>query len=159
MIALPAPLEVSPATPSDAAFEQTLYRSTRADLLELDAAPAVIEQLLAMQWQIHRAGMASAFPNIQSWIIQRKTQPIGHFVVATQESGWHLLELILLPQERGQGLGRQVMRQLQHCAAAAGLALTLRVAKNNTAARQLYISLGFVSREENPALDFMSWPA
>jgi ribosomal protein S18 acetylase RimI-like enzyme len=159
MISLPPPLTVRPATPSDAAFEETLYRSTRADLLQLDAAPAMVEQLLAMQWQVHRDGLRSAFPDAHAWIVLQQTVPVAQFVVLASPSGQHLLELIVLPQVRRQGLGRQILLQLQRGAADAGQSLTLRVAHNNAAARKLYVSLGFQSREDSAALDFMTWRA
>jgi ribosomal protein S18 acetylase RimI-like enzyme len=159
MIALPPPFDVRPAVPSDAAFEEALYRSTRADLQQLDAAPAVIEQLLDMQWRIHRSGLRGAFPGARAWVVLRHTLPVAHFVIAASASGAHLLDLSLLPQVRRQGLGRQIMLALQSAAADAGQALTLRVAKDNPVARHLYLSLGFHSQEGDAASDFMAWRA
>lgn len=159
MIALPPPFAVRAALPSDAAFEEALYRSSRDDLLGLDAAPDLVEQLLALQWQTHRTGLRHAFPDAPGWIVLRHGVPVAHFVAAATAPGWHLASLILLPQVQRQGLGRQIVRSLQRSAADAGLALTLRVAKSNTAARQLYASLGFQVQDESLVADTMCWRA
>lgn len=157
MIVLPPQYTIRPATPSDNAFEAALYRSTRGDLLQLDAAPELIEQIIAMQWQIHQAGTRHAYPDASSWTVLRDAEPVAHYIIAPDHNNLHLVSFIVLPSARGQGLGRGIMRQLQQHAAAEQQALTLHVASSNTIARQLYLSLGFHGRPVNAAIDLMRW--
>ena len=89
--------------------------------------------------------------------------PLGfgqHWVVTP--GAVHLGRIIVAPEARGQGLGRVLCRQLIAKAVelteAAGV--TLRVCRDNQAARDLYLSLGFVPVEAESTEDalFMRLP-
>jgi ribosomal protein S18 acetylase RimI-like enzyme len=63
----------------------------------------------------------------------------------------YLEELYVVPDRRGQGLGRALMEAAMDAARSAGAAhMDLGTAESDTAARALYESLGFSNREGKP---------
>jgi ribosomal protein S18 acetylase RimI-like enzyme len=78
-------------------------------------------------------------------------------VVDAGPSAIRLVDIALLPELRGQGLGRHILCALQGCAAGHGLALTLAVHHANPAARRLYAALGFRSMRQNDVSEQMMW--
>lgn len=78
--------------------------------------------------------------------------PVGYFVLTWgYDLEWDgrdafLTELFLVPEARGQGLGREAMAQLEAAAREHGArALHLMVRGENTVARRLYESHGYAS--------------
>jgi RimJ/RimL family protein N-acetyltransferase len=76
-------------------------------------------------------------------------RPIGMMKVIRSDSEWDLDQFQLEPECQRQGLGSDILRQLQATARTAGVRLTLKVLKVNPALR-LYQRLGFkiVGEEE-----------
>ena len=72
-------------------------------------------------------------------------------LVAVEEFPSHvwLLKLYLLTMYRGQGIGSQVLKDIQRCATVQGKPVTLRVLRVNKRAQALYAKHGFKVTEEN----------
>ena len=72
-------------------------------------------------------------------------------LVAVEEFPSHvwLVKLYLLARYRGQGIGSQVLQDIQTCATVQGKPVTLRVLRVNTRAQALYARHGFKVTEEN----------
>ncbi len=68
--------------------------------------------------------------------------PIGRIWVHQQAAAWHLVDLAIIEQHRGRGVGRALVCQLQTAARGAGAQITLQVRRDNRA-RRLYERLGF----------------
>jgi ribosomal protein S18 acetylase RimI-like enzyme len=69
----------------------------------------------------------------------------------TGESEAYLQELYVVPDLRGQGIGRRLLEETLELARAAGAAgIDLNTAETDTAARALYESMGFTNREGSP---------
>jgi ribosomal protein S18 acetylase RimI-like enzyme len=69
----------------------------------------------------------------------------------TQALECYLAELYVVPQRRGQGLGRELMLAAIACARERGAdQMDLGTAESDVAARALYESLGFSNREGKP---------
>ena len=65
---------------------------------------------------------------------------------------WILNDLFVVPEARGQGVGRRLMEAARERAQAAGMvALALATEKNNTTAKALYESLGY---QQDTAFDY-----
>jgi ribosomal protein S18 acetylase RimI-like enzyme len=63
----------------------------------------------------------------------------------------YLAELYVVPERRGQGLGRALMEEAMEVARGAGADyMDLGTSEDDTAARALYESLGFSNREGKP---------
>lgn len=89
-----------------------------------------------------------------------RSQPLGFGQFwANREGETHLGRIIVAPGHRGRGLGKQMCRLLmQEAIAGTGVdVLTLRVYRDNPAARAVYTTLGFqpVEAESDADLLFM----
>jgi ribosomal protein S18 acetylase RimI-like enzyme len=69
----------------------------------------------------------------------------------TTELECYLAELYVVPERRGQGLGRALMNEAMDTARAEGATyMDLGTSEDDVAARRLYESLGFSNREGKP---------
>lgn len=128
----------------DQAFGLALYASTRAQELAASGWPPALQQaFLAQQHGLREAHYARQFPQGEDCTILRDGQAVGRCLVAIQDDALHLVDLALLPEARGAGLGTRVLRQLQQRAANAGLLVRLQVTADNPGAERLYRRLGF----------------
>ncbi len=69
-------------------------------------------------------------------------RPAGRLYVARWEDEIRIVDIALLPEHRGNGLGTALLRELIEEADAAGKPLSIHVEQNNPA-RPLYDRLGF----------------
>jgi GNAT superfamily N-acetyltransferase len=68
---------------------------------------------------------------------------IGRFYLHRTETMIHAVDMIVLPKHRCQGIGSQLAREVFAEAAEHGQSVSLRVARRNTRAKELYEHLGF----------------
>lgn len=76
-------------------------------------------------------------------IVQAQRLDVGLFDVEPREGALFLSEIWIAPDHQGQGLGTQLVIDLQHRARAERLDVTLQVLKLNDRAQSLYERLGF----------------
>jgi ribosomal protein S18 acetylase RimI-like enzyme len=69
-------------------------------------------------------------------------------VVQREPNIWRLLDISLLPEHRGQGIGGELIRALVQQCVESGAALQLQVLNTNPAQR-LYVRLGFSKTGED----------
>ena len=152
--------------PDDQAFLDVLYFSTREDLHFPGADPEFVRRLVFMQQQAQLNGFRQLFPQAQHWLIEKSSigdtgqhylQPIGRAVVNRSEHELRLVDIAVMPAHRRSGAGKSVLLGLQQQASTSQLALSLAVSKNNHAARQLYLGLGFVVISADELFEQMSW--
>lgn len=151
------PLHARAPNDDDFDFLARLYAATRMDLHSATADPAFVAQLVAMQQRLQSAGYRDRFPDAAWLVLEQDGVPCGRIVIDAGPSALRLVDIALLPQARGHGLGRHVMRALQAHAAGLGVPLTLSVHHTNPRARRLYLALGFRAHGTNPAADEMMW--
>lgn len=137
------PITLRAPNDGDAAFLARLYASTRLDLHSTSADPTFVAALVAMQQRLQAAGYRARFPGAAYLVLEHEGTPCGRIVVDAGAAALRLVDISLLPEWRGQGLGRSVLRALQGCAAGHRLPLVLAVHHANPAARRLYVALGF----------------
>ncbi len=141
----------------DVDFLARLYASTRMDLQSATADPAFVASLIAMQQRFQAAGYRQDFPDASYLVLEQPGAPCGRIVVDAGPASLRLVDIALLPEARGQGLGRHILRALQGCAARRGLPLTLAVHHANPNARRLYLALGFRCASHNDVSEQMIW--
>jgi ribosomal-protein-alanine N-acetyltransferase len=97
-------------------------------------------------WSAESLARSLAMPGARAWLLERDGAPLGlALAVFTLEEGEVLLTGIL-PDARGRGHGRRLMRAVIDAARAAGVRkLFLEHAEANAAAERLYRSLGFAA--------------
>ncbi|WP_141213290.1 GNAT family N-acetyltransferase [Janthinobacterium sp. PC23-8] len=162
MYFLPSPFhlrEVDRASDDDRAFVRALYHASRDDLRQLQADPAIIEQLITMQQNVQEHGCQQAYPQARQWLIERHGAPIGRLIVDPGEQALRVVDITLLPQAQGQGAGAVVLAGLQAHAAAQGCAVSLAVNQHNAPARRLYARLGFALDSEDEVQQELRWSA
>jgi ribosomal protein S18 acetylase RimI-like enzyme len=150
-------LRIRPARPEDSGFVEALYRSTRQDLLVVDAEADFIEDLVGMQYRAQITGYGEMFPDAMYFVVECMSAPIGRVVVDFGSNEVHLVDIALIPEARGQGYGTQILRILQRAAAQTRAPLTLTVSRTNPRARQVYLALGFRVEQGDAMVECMVW--
>jgi len=145
--------------PEDDAFLASVYASTRAEELALTGwSDAQKEQFCTMQFRAQSADYARNHAAAVFSIIERAGAPAGRLYVDRRERAIHIIDIALLPEHRGAGIGTRLLREFQEEARAAGKALSIHVEKFNPALR-LYERLGFRAKEETGVYLLMEWRA
>lgn len=132
-----------PAQPDDEPFLSELYSSTRNE--EVSAFgwnAAQKEMFLKLQFTAQRQHYQMAYPDAEDRIILLEDRPAGRILVSRAEQEILLVDIALLPEHRGRGIGAALIRELTYEVAAKGAPVRLHVEKHNRAAR-LYDRLGF----------------
>ena len=138
------PLTFRCAVPDDEAFLFELYTSVRKEEMAAWGWDWAQEQMfLKLQFTAQRRHYDIAFPNADHRIILSDNLPIGRILVFGTQREIRLVDIALLPEYRGSGIGASLVRGLFEEAKAANKPVTLHVAKLSRAVR-LYQRLGFL---------------
>jgi len=151
------PIRLRPEVPEDAAFLFRLYASTRAD--EMKLVPwddSQKEAFLRMQFQAQATHYHRYYPDASYDVILREGQAIGRLYVNPSEDAILLIDIALLPEHRGAGIGAQLLNGILSQAAAQGKRVQIHVERENPAMR-LYTRLGFQKLEDQGIYFFMEW--
>ncbi|MET1077873.1 MAG: GNAT family N-acetyltransferase [Pseudomonas sp.] len=140
-----AALTFRPITAADQAFLQSLYASARAAEMAASGWPAAtIAAFLAQQFSLQHRYYQEHFADGEFWLIERAGQAMGRLYLFWGETTLQLIDITLLPEHRGAGLGTALLGELLARADAQGLAVGLHVERHNPALR-LYLRLGFAA--------------
>jgi ribosomal protein S18 acetylase RimI-like enzyme len=131
-----------PATADDAPFLERLYASTRDDLLALGLPASARTALVAQQHRARSRQHAATYPAASSDIVELAGVAAGRLVVDHAENAVRVVDVALLPEHRGRGIGTTILRSVLARADHLGVPVTLQVAAGNPAER-LYRRLGF----------------
>jgi ribosomal protein S18 acetylase RimI-like enzyme len=109
---------------------------------------------------MQRTAQARAYavnhPNAGCDVVLVDAVPAGRLYVDRSNQRIHVLDISLVPERRGCGIGTHLLTALLDEAARTGVAVTLNVERSNRAFR-LYRRLGFeVTREDEVYLD-LAW--
>ncbi|MGB0720791.1 MAG: GNAT family N-acetyltransferase [Gammaproteobacteria bacterium] len=150
-------LQLRPSRPSDQPFLETLYRASREDLQLIDAEDEFIDALIEMQFEAQTKGYGDMFPNAMYFIVEYHGERIGRVTLDFGSTEIRVVDLSLIPQARGKGLGSTVLRHVQMTAQKIMVPVSLSVAAGNVVAAQLYQKLGFQVAETSPMYAQMVW--
>lgn len=153
----PEDIGFRPIRPADEPFLRRLYFSTRAD--EMAMVPWSEEeksQFLGMQFEAQHKFYQDTFTEAEFLVVQRRGDPIGRLYLDRRDDEIRLIDIALLPETRGQGLGGTLMRDVLAEAASVGKKVRIHVERNNPAMR-LYDRLGFRNVEEQGPYYLMEW--
>jgi GNAT superfamily N-acetyltransferase len=153
----PLSLNLRDATSSDEAFLIALYSSTRKEEVALWGWPAVAQEaFLRTQARTQQQAYAMQFPRVEHLIIETGGRAIGRMLVDRSGNEIHLVDISLLPEQRGQGVGTALLGTLLDEGRRSQRPVGLRVARSNRA-HSLYVRLGFVAIDEDPMYITMRW--
>ncbi len=156
---LPEGIALRPTVAADRAFLLALYGTTRAD--ELSAVPWAEHEkatFVAMQFDAQDASYRQAFPDGRFLLVLAGDDPIGRLSLARLTDELRIVDIILVPERCGQGIGSVLLAWVLAETDRDGLAATLHVEPWNPAKR-LYERLGFQTVEAHGFHEFMRRPA
>ena len=123
-----------------------VFASTRA--LELDGLgwPGPLAQGFARtQYEAQCRHYQSAYPGADHYVVRVGQHSAGRLVVERTEARILIIDIALLPQFRGGGVGAEVVGRLVDEAEEAGVSLRCHVLASNDGGRRFWDRLGFVS--------------
>jgi ribosomal protein S18 acetylase RimI-like enzyme len=154
-----AAIRLRPVTEADAAFLRHLYGTTRAE--ELSPVPWTDEQkslFLDMQFNAQKTHYETYYPDCAFLVIEMDAERIGRLYVDRTDERIEIIDIALLPQYRGRGIGRMLLDEILAEAGATKRAVRIYVEHFNPA-RRLYDRLGFRHIETNGVYHLMEWRA
>jgi ribosomal protein S18 acetylase RimI-like enzyme len=132
-----------PATESDRPFLARVFASTRVG--ELAPLPWTDDQkrgFLEQQFAAQSADYARNYPDASFDVVVVDGEPAGRLIVARWESELHIVDIALVPEHRGRGVGTRLLRPLLDEAERDRVPVTIYVEHANRALT-LYRRLGF----------------
>ncbi len=153
-----AGISLRPVRDDDRDFLYRVYAGTRLEELELatDWSPEQKEQFLRQQFAAQDAYYRENYQGAEWSVVLRHGEPAGRLYVHRRPAEIRLMEIALLPEHRGGGLGTALLEELMAEARATAKPLTIHVEVYNPALR-LYERLGFRKREDKGVYWLMEW--
>ena len=133
--------------PEDETFLTSVYGSTREQ--ELAMTPWTVEQreaFIQFQYTAQLAHYQTEYPRAEQSVILLGDNRVGRIYVDRRESEIHILDITLLTQYRGQGIGTPILQQVMDEAAQAGKSVSINLDSFNQS-HQLFARLGFKPTE------------
>ena len=145
------------ATEDDYVFMRDLYAATRAEEMRLfpfDEAQraAFLDQQFAAQF----AHYAAHYPTCERNIIEAGGKPIGRLWIDEWRDQIRLVDIALVPECRGSGIGSRLLQAVLERGKSANKDVTIHVEAFNPALR-LYERLGFQHVDTNGVYHLMRW--
>lgn len=154
---LPNGLGLRPSTPSDTPFIQSLFTQTRPELQLIDGEQDFIDSIVDMQMRAQTQGYGDQYPNAMYFIVEKLGTNIGRVTIDFGSNFVHIIDIAFIPQAQGKGYGGTVIQAVQETAKRLMAPVSLTVAKNNPAAKKLYMNLGFAVDEDQGMYEMMVW--
>ncbi|HWK34798.1 GNAT family N-acetyltransferase [Sphingomonas sp.] len=132
----------------DIPFLRALYVSTRAEEVARTDWPVAAQQaFLHQQFDFQRQHYRAHYQ--AEWlVIERAGTAIGRLYLARWPGDFRIVDIALLPEARGSGIGGAILADVIAEAVAAAAKVSIHVEHANPA-RRLYHRLGFVEVEED----------
>lgn len=150
-------ISLRPITPADEPFLARLYASTREqELAQTNWSEEQKALFCRLQFNAQTVDYQRNYPDASFDVIQRDGVAAGRLLVLRADEKVHIIDIALLPEHRGAGIGTKFLRELQDEAKAAGKKLSIHVEQFNPA-RRLYERLGFKQVEDKGVYLLMQW--
>lgn len=142
-------IELRIVVQGDESFIEKVYRSTREEELKLTNWPEEQKRaFIMMQSMAQEAEYRSKFSNASFQVIMFRQKPAGRFYTWEGENEIRLIDITLLPEFRGKGIGGSLLKQLISLSEKSGKKISLHVDPANPAI-ELYYRTGFVHIKNN----------
>ena len=130
-------------TAEDGPFLLRLFLSVRMAALEPTGWPDPMKRaFLTSQFTLQTRHYAAAYANPDFLILTCGEEPVGRLCLAHTDADLRIVDVSLLPEHRGGGLGAALLQAVQAQAADSGRTVSLSVDMMNPA-QNLYRRLGF----------------
>ena len=139
-------------------FLLRLYATTRAEEMAMvaDWSDEQKDAFVRMQFEAQHAWYQEHYWDAHFDLVLIDETPAGRLYVHRRGTEIRLVDISLMPEVRGQGIGSALLHELMAEAEAAGKPLTIHVEKYNPAMR-LYQRLGFKSIADRGPYDLLEW--
>ena len=124
------------------------------DLVPWDEASK--SAFLTLQFEAQHRDYRSRFPAACFDVIEWEGRPVGRLYVDRSGGETRILDITILPQHRGRGLGSALLRGVMQESEASGLPVIIHVEQHNPA-RRLYERLGFETVVDGGVYRLMQW--
>lgn len=156
-------LSLRPIQPGDEDLLCAIYASTRSDEMEWlpQWSEAQKAAFLRMQFEAQHDWYRKNYTGANFWLIQHGEAPIGRLYLHTAYTphDMRIIDIALLPQWRGQGLGTAVLKDVLAFAEGLEKSVSIHVESFNPA-KKLYQKLGFsFVSATNGVYHLMEWKA
>lgn len=137
-----------PARAEDRDFLLRVYASTREEELRLvDWSDEQKAAFVQQQFESQDAYYREHYDPATFDVIEVDGEPIGRLYVARWEEEIRIIDIALVPEHRGRGIGTVLLRDLLDEGARTGKRVSIHVERDNPALR-LYERLGFAPVED-----------
>lgn len=144
-------------TIDDLPFLERLYASVRGPELEAMGWPEEVRRtFLASQCAFQTRHYADAYAGADFGIVLHDGEPVGRLYLFRNAEDVRVVDISLLPEWRGGGLGTALLRAVQVEAEAEGRTVSLHVDMTNPA-QNLYRRLGFAEDGTHGPSWRMTW--
>lgn len=137
-----------PVQPADHELLLAIYASTRTDEMALvDWTTEQKESFLRMQFEAQTRYYIENYSGAEFQVILHDDQPVGRLYIHHKVDEIRIMDIALLPDHRGHGIGSTLLNEILKKGEAANLPVSIHVERMNPALR-LYERLGFRLRED-----------
>jgi ribosomal protein S18 acetylase RimI-like enzyme len=151
------PVTLRETTAADTDFLAAVYASTRMEeLTATDWSDAQKAEFCRMQFTAQDAHYRQHYLTAEFRVIEISGVPAGRLYVDRWAKEIRIMDITLLPEHRGKGVGTRLLRDLQDEAAASGRSLSIHVERFNPALR-LYERLDFQLLEDKGVYLLLEW--
>lgn len=154
----PQGIKLRPQTDADREFLCALYSGTREEeLKQTDWPDEVKSQFCRSQFDAQCAHYAEHYEGASFDVIERDGVPVGRlYVYRDDPKDVRIVDISLIPEARGTGLGTELLLEIMREAEQAGKSTSIHVERFNPALR-LYQRLGFEHVDEHGVYYLMRW--
>jgi RimJ/RimL family protein N-acetyltransferase len=141
-------ITLRPITDADMAFLHRLYATTReTELMQVPWTAVQKAAFVSQQFHAQHQYWQENYTDTSWDLILADDQPIGRLYVARWPDDIRIVDIALMPEHRGGGLGTRLLRDVLAEGDASGRKVSIHVEIFNPA-RRLYERLGFVQAGE-----------
>ncbi len=146
-----------PICKGDHPFLKKVYRSTREkELLQTFWTEAEKQKFIEFQFNAQHSHYINAYKGAEFNIIMKKNTDIGRLYIWETEKQIRIMDIALLEEHTGKGIGTYLLKQLIQKSEKRGKKLNIHVEYNNPALR-LYERLGFKKTDNTGVYFFMEY--
>lgn len=156
-INLPDGLGIRLATSGDGPFMAKVFHESREHFYLAEQETDYVRMVVEHQKEIQTNAYGQQTPDAMDYVIDKQGTPIGKITIDFGKNVAHIVDLVLIKAVRGKGYGKSIIQALQYVAHKQSLPVALSVEKQNTIAKKLYLSLGFVTEEQSVTHEIMYW--
>ena len=154
-----AGVTLRPVTDADQEFLIGVYAATRdEELAQVEWPEGQREAFVRMQFEAQDTSYRAQNPRGSFDVIEVAGRPVGRLYVDRRPGEIRIVDIALLPEARGSGVGSALIERLCREASVAGCFVSIHVEIHNRAA-ELYARLGFRVAVQSGVYRRLEWSA